>query len=236
MNPKVSIFYPSGSLDRITGGKLRQEVIEVVEAGTKTILIDFQDVVFMDSSGLGNLVSLFKGVRSRKGELCFCSLIPQVKMVFSLIGLDQVFEIYENQEEFKQATLTPNPKAIKATLTSKLEVIKMSQKVSIFYPSGNLDGMRSNQLRQEVIEVVEAGAKAILIDCQDVVFMDSSGLGNLVSLLKTVRSKNSELWFCSLIPQVKMIFELTRLDRVFKIYANQEEFEQTALTPDATNS
>jgi anti-anti-sigma factor len=60
--------------------------------------------------------------------------------------------------------------------------------------------------------------------------MNSSGLGALVSILKAVRSTGAELFICSLSEQVKMIFQLTKMDRVFKIFANQDEFEQKVVS------
>ena len=102
----------------------------------------------------------------------------------------------------------------------------MSSTVKIIQPSGILDGATVNQLRREVSEIVEMGADIVLVDFQDVTFMNSSGLGALVSILKAVRSAGAELFICSLSEQVKMIFQLTKMDRVFKIFVNQDEFEQ----------
>ncbi len=106
----------------------------------------------------------------------------------------------------------------------------MSSTVKIIQPSGILDGANVNQLRREVSEIVEMGADIVLIDFQDVTFMNSSGLGALVSILKAVRSAGSELFICSLSEQVKMIFQLTKMDRVFKIFVNQDEFEQKVVS------
>jgi anti-anti-sigma factor len=106
----------------------------------------------------------------------------------------------------------------------------MSSTVKIIQPSGILDGGNVNQLRREVSEIVEMGADIVLIDFQDVTFMNSSGLGALVSILKAVRSAGAELFICSLSEQVKMIFQLTKMDRVFKIFVNQDEFEQKVVS------
>jgi anti-anti-sigma factor len=106
----------------------------------------------------------------------------------------------------------------------------MSSTVKIIQPSGILDGANVNQLRREVSEIVEMGADIVLIDFQDVTFMNSSGLGALVSILKAVRSAGAELFICSLSEQVKMIFQLTKMDRVFKIFVNQDEFEQKVVS------
>jgi anti-sigma B factor antagonist len=106
----------------------------------------------------------------------------------------------------------------------------MSSTVKIIQPSGILDGANVNQLRREVSEIVEMGADIVLVDFQDVTFMNSSGLGALVSILKAVRSAGAELFICSLSEQVKMIFQLTKMDRVFKIFVNQDEFEQKVVS------
>ncbi len=102
----------------------------------------------------------------------------------------------------------------------------MNSIVKIVQPSGILDGVSVNQLRREISDFVESGATIVLVDFEDVTFMNSSGLGALVSTLKVVRSAGAELFLCSLSDQVKIIFQLTKMDRVFKTLANRDEFEQ----------
>lgn len=104
----------------------------------------------------------------------------------------------------------------------------MNPAVKVVQPSGILDGTKSNQFRQQICASAEQ-AKIILIDFQDVTFMDSSGLGALVLSFKTVRSSGTQVFLCSLNEQIKMLFELTNVDRVFKIFLNREEFEQEIL-------
>jgi anti-anti-sigma factor len=102
----------------------------------------------------------------------------------------------------------------------------MSSSVKIIQPSGILDGVAVNSLRHEISNFVEGGTNIVLVDFQDVTFMNSSGLGALVSTLRVVRSAGAELFLCSLSEQVKMIFELTKMDRVFKIFNSRNEFEE----------
>lgn len=106
----------------------------------------------------------------------------------------------------------------------------MSPIVKVVQPSGILDGTKAGQFRQEISQLVESNVDIVLIDFQDVTFMDSSGLGALVLALKTVRAAGSKLFICSVNEQIKMLFELTSMDRVFEIFANREEFENTVLS------
>jgi anti-anti-sigma factor len=59
--------------------------------------------------------------------------------------------------------------------------------------------------------------------------MDSSGLGALVLALKTVRAAGSKLFICSVNEQIKMLFELTSMDRVFEIFPTREDFENAVV-------
>lgn len=101
----------------------------------------------------------------------------------------------------------------------------MESTVQIFQPSGILDGTRAHEFRQEVAMMTEKGAKKILIDFQDVTFMDSSGLGALVLSLKTARSANVDLYLCSINGPIQMLFELTSMDKVFTIFSDRQTAE-----------
>jgi anti-anti-sigma factor len=96
--------------------------------------------------------------------------------------------------------------------------------VKVIQPQGILDGIRSDRLRQEIGNILTSGTNTILLDLKDVSFMDSSGLSALVSALKMTRTAGGQLYLCSINEQVRMVFELTRMDRVFATFANQDDF------------
>jgi anti-anti-sigma factor len=97
--------------------------------------------------------------------------------------------------------------------------------VEIIQPIGILNVSNANELRQEVNAILARNDKnIILIDFQEVTFIDSAGIGTLVAILKAVRSAQKELYLCSIAAQVKMVFDLTRMNQIFKIFTNPEEF------------
>jgi len=97
--------------------------------------------------------------------------------------------------------------------------------VKVVQPTGILDGTKAGQFRQEISQLVEDKAEVVLIDFRDVTFMDSSGLGALVLALKTVRASGGKMFICSVNEQIRMLFELTSMDRVFQIFASRDEFD-----------
>ncbi|MCT7950445.1 STAS domain-containing protein [Ancylothrix sp. C2] len=106
----------------------------------------------------------------------------------------------------------------------------MTPVVKIIQPSGLLDGTKATQVRKEIDEIISSGASLVLIDLQEVTFIDSSGLGALVSALKAVRAAGGKLFICSINAQVRMLFELTSMDRVFQIFANRDEFNKAVIS------
>lgn len=106
----------------------------------------------------------------------------------------------------------------------------MTPIVKVLQPSGILDGVRGNELRREVNDIMAVGADILLIDFQDVKFIDSSGLGTLVSAMKSVRNAGGKFYVCSMNDQVKMLFELTKMNRIFEEFENREEFNRQVLT------
>jgi anti-sigma B factor antagonist len=105
----------------------------------------------------------------------------------------------------------------------------MNSTIKFVEPSGILDSTKTNQFRQEINELIEKKVDIVVIDFKNVDFMDSSGLGALVLSLKTVRTAGAKLFLCSINEQIKMLFELTNMDRVFEIFSNREELQEKLL-------
>jgi anti-sigma B factor antagonist len=93
----------------------------------------------------------------------------------------------------------------------------------IFVKEERLDAHNSNDLKITMQDQFASGKKNLLVDLNDVRFIDSSGLGALVSGFKNAISHQGSLKLASLQPQVKSMFELTRLHRVFEIFGTTAE-------------
>ena len=72
----------------------RKRMADLVEEGERELLLDFSNVEFVDSSGLGAVVGLLKLV-GRHGRVELTGLRPAVRKVFRLTRMDQVFPIHE---------------------------------------------------------------------------------------------------------------------------------------------
>ena len=106
----------------------------------------------------------------------------------------------------------------------------MTDHIKVVQPSGALDATKSQEFREEVIKLLDNQPKIVLVDLKDITFMDSSGLGSLVLAFKTLRAADTKLVLCSINEQVKILFELTGMDKVFEIFSNQDEFNKAVLS------
>jgi len=86
-----------------------------------------------------------------------------------------------------------------------------------------IDAHNSQQLKEFLLQQLEQGNKQLIVQLEKVRFIDSSGLGALLAGLKNAALKSGSLKLANMQPQVLSMFELTRLNRVFEIYANADE-------------
>jgi anti-sigma B factor antagonist len=93
-------------------GVLRNVVRGLVSDGYKNIVLNFADVITIDSCGIGELVSTLTSVRNEGGELKLLNLSKNVKNVMHITRLFTVFQTYEDQatavQSFHQSGLSAN--------------------------------------------------------------------------------------------------------------------------------
>jgi anti-sigma B factor antagonist len=79
--------------------ELKQRVLQELDQGERRFVIDFQDTGYIDSSGLGVLVSLSKKIREQGGELRLSGLNEDLRTLFELTKLDTLFRITDSKNE-----------------------------------------------------------------------------------------------------------------------------------------
>lgn len=88
---------------------------------------------------------------------------------------------------------------------------------------GEVDLHRSVSLRGSLLETLQDKPVQIVVNMQDVEYMDSSGLATLVEALQVSRKNGTQLKLAGLQPRVRSIFEISRLDGIFKIFRDETE-------------
>ncbi len=93
-----------GEIDVYTAPKLREQLIDLVTAGSYNLVVDMEGVEFLDSTGLGVLVGGLKRVRAHEGSLRLVCTQERILKIFRITGLTKVFSIYGSTAEALEAT------------------------------------------------------------------------------------------------------------------------------------
>ena len=99
----VVLVSVTGDVDLYSSPELRKHILSQTKSKTPVIIVDLQNVDYMDSSGVATLVEGLQQVNKYKGKLLISNLCPGVKEVFELSRLDRVFDIYDTSELAKEA-------------------------------------------------------------------------------------------------------------------------------------
>jgi anti-sigma B factor antagonist len=86
-----------------------------------------------------------------------------------------------------------------------------------------LDASNSAELRETMLHLLETGGLQLVVDLSQVSFIDSSGLGALLSGFKSANLRSGSLVLAGLQSRVQSMFELTRLHRVFEIFPSVDD-------------
>ncbi len=88
--------------------------------------------------------------------------------------------------------------------------------------NNRLDAHGANEFKEKMSEYISNGNQLIVLNLSEVDFVDSSGLGAMVSVLKML-GENAQLAVCNVTEQVERLFKLTRMNKVFNMFGSERE-------------
>jgi anti-sigma B factor antagonist len=103
-------------------------------------------------------------------------------------------------------------------LEFKLATADLGNGVSTVSVAGEVDLATAPELKEALAEVINDGARGVLVDLSNATFIDSTTLGVLMGAVKRLRPAGGELAIACHDPNIRKIFEITLLDRVFEIF------------------
>jgi len=95
----ISILSLEGRLDLTSASSLKDASKIVLENESKKMILNMERVDFINSSGLGALVSILKEVRNSQGSMKLTNLAPYVKEIFDITQLTNIFDIFPDEKQ-----------------------------------------------------------------------------------------------------------------------------------------
>lgn len=95
----VSILKISGFLDAHTAPQLEEAIQQLTDEERYRIVVDFSDLSYISSAGLGVFMGFVENVREHGGDIKMCGMIPKIYRVFDLLGFPTLFDIVDSVDE-----------------------------------------------------------------------------------------------------------------------------------------
>ena len=89
-----------GELDHHSAEEVRVKIDDRIDRDNiKKVIMNFKEVTFMDSSGIGVVIGRLKKINNRDGKVCITNINKRVDKVFTLSGLYKIITVYNNVNE-----------------------------------------------------------------------------------------------------------------------------------------
>lgn len=96
LNGEIAIIRVEGELDALVAPKFKDKISKDMENGTKFFVVDFENLEHINSLAMGILRGKLKIVKEAGGDIKLARLNDHIKGLFEMIGLDELFEIYDD--------------------------------------------------------------------------------------------------------------------------------------------
>jgi len=94
----ICVLDLNGEIDVYTSPKVKETITELIDKGHYSLVINLENVRYIDSTGLGVLIGGLKRVREHSGTVNLVCTNPQIKKIFDITGLVKIFGIYDSEK------------------------------------------------------------------------------------------------------------------------------------------
>lgn len=95
----VAVIALAGEVDVYTSPRVKQEIVDLLNAGTRKLVLDLCGVEYLDSTGLGVMIGGLKRAREKDGDLTLVCDNIRILRIFEITGLTKIFDIYRSEAE-----------------------------------------------------------------------------------------------------------------------------------------
>ena len=96
---EVAVLYVKGFLDAHTAPELEKTIRELIDGGQYNILVNFFDLDYISSAGLGVFMGFIEEIRECGGDIRMSNMTPKVYKIFDLLGFPKLYKIFQTEED-----------------------------------------------------------------------------------------------------------------------------------------
>lgn len=99
LEDNVQLIRLSGELDIHSVPEFKQDVLSLLEQGCNDVIIDLDELSFMDSRGLGSFIGILRNVKEKQGSLRLICSNRAILTIFQRTGLNEIFSLYDSLDK-----------------------------------------------------------------------------------------------------------------------------------------
>jgi anti-sigma B factor antagonist len=92
------VTFSTVKINALIADEIKDKIVRLFDNANAKVVVDLKGVEYIDSSGFGCFLSLFRAARDNYGIIKFTSPEPQIKALFETLNLHTVFEIFNDKE------------------------------------------------------------------------------------------------------------------------------------------
>lgn len=95
---RILFFYFDGDFDYVNIEAIKKQVIDLIdETKMDKVIFDFEDITFVDSTGIGFVIARYKQCSAKKVELVMSNLSAENRVIFEMSGIFQIIKLQNNE-------------------------------------------------------------------------------------------------------------------------------------------
>lgn len=186
---------------------------------TGSCVLDFTSCAFIDSSGIGALVSLNKDFQCQNVQLVLRNLKEEILELFADTGLNSYFAI-EKTGELKKSSINLFETSMDIRLTINKEIVG---DVCVLLMSGVLNHPMGSQYFKQQLLMALINNRLILLDMEELTFFDSLSVNAVMNMNKLLKSTGGALQICGVNYIIRDLFKTLYIDAIIPVFDTQEE-------------
>lgn len=215
----VIVIALAGVLDKSTAPALESRMRELGEAGKTRFVIDCQRLTHLSSEGMGVFLSHLIKIRKAGGDIKFCAMRQEVQSVLQMLGLVKLLVVKPTQDEAVGEFLGAQAPKPKPKESQKLRIdLEERGQVLVLALHGFVDRHTIGLLEGELSGALQRGQANIVIDCAELTYISSNGMGVFISYVNKARHQGGDIRLCCLRDVARTVITMLGLHRHFEVH------------------
>lgn len=213
-----------GALDKVTSAALEARMRELAEAGKSKFVVDCERLTHLSSEGMGVFLSHLIKIRKAGGDIKFAGMRQEVQSVLHMLGLTKLLvvkaSLAEALAEYAQGGAAPTKP--KESQKLRVEVTQEGQ-ATVVSLHGFVDRHTIALLDGELAGALGRGEVRIVIDCAELTYISSNGMGVFISYVNRARHQGGDIRLCNLRDVARTVITMLGLHRHFQVFESRAE-------------